>query len=156
MQCLVVFAIISAAATSSITYPLEHSILNTPCESFGVYKLQSRCENSNSEVVGFIKAAGAVVCCSDKTRWNAKSYCAEYGAETLSVLDFNVIGGEESEIGEFPHMAAIGYETIDKDITFDCGGALISEKFVISAAHCANRKDRRPKLVRLGRVRIIN
>jgi V8-like Glu-specific endopeptidase len=59
-----------------------------------------------------------------------------------------VVGGETTKTGEFPHMAAIGYEELN-EIKFDCGGSLISEKFVLTAAHCVRRK-KPPVLVRLG------
>lgn len=37
-----------------------------------------------------------------------------------------------TEIGEFPHMAAIGYD-VEGNIEFNCGGTLISPNFVLSA-----------------------
>lgn len=46
-----------------------------------------------------------------------------------------IVGGEDARPREFPHMARIGYG--DKpNIAWLCGGSLISERFVLSAAHC--------------------
>lgn len=61
-----------------------------------------------------------------------------------------IIGGVESEPMEFPHMAAIGYGERTR-ITWACGGSLISEKFVLTAAHCLSSRDwGLAKWVRLG------
>jgi hypothetical protein len=36
-----------------------------------------------------------------------------------------VVGGVKANHDEFPHMAAIGYENLDREISFKCGGSLI-------------------------------
>lgn len=41
------------------------------------------------------------------------------------------MGGRETDLNEYPHMAAL----IDYP-NFICGGSLISDKFVLTAAHC--------------------
>jgi transmembrane serine protease 3 len=60
-----------------------------------------------------------------------------------------IVGGQTTKTGEFSHMAAIGYGDFN-EIMFACGGSLISEKFVLTAAHCLGRKSNPPVLVRLG------
>ncbi|TDG50074.1 hypothetical protein AWZ03_003584 [Drosophila navojoa] len=56
-------------------------------------------------------------------------------------------GGEVTKIGEFPWIVLLKYETFGRP--FLCGGSLISDRFVLTAAHCV-RESALPIAVRMG------
>lgn len=66
----------------------------------------------------------------------------EYGVAKCEQLVIPlIIGGSKADRTEFPHMAAIGFGSLTK-LTYLCGGTLISDKFVMSAAHCEKDHSR--------------
>ncbi|XP_017769950.1 PREDICTED: uncharacterized protein LOC108557798 [Nicrophorus vespilloides] len=88
----------------------------------------------------------------------AERYCDHVIDELreLYEADYPVVGGEIALSEEFPHMAALGFKVGDK-IVWGCGGSLISDKFVLTAAHCIINKDfGEVKNVRLGDVDLMN
>lgn len=60
-----------------------------------------------------------------------------------------IVGGERARVGEFPHQALLGYPSDNNKIEFKCGGSLISNRFVLTAAHCLKGNDL-PTVVRLA------
>ncbi|KAJ8942836.1 hypothetical protein NQ318_022851 [Aromia moschata] len=60
-----------------------------------------------------------------------------------------IVGGTNAKWKEFPHMALLGYE-MDDETEWACGGSLISEDYVLTAAHCIKGDLGEPSSVRLG------
>lgn len=69
-----------------------------------------------------------------------------------STLTFHILGGEATNLGDFPHMAAIGYPSDETGVSWKCGGSLVAENFILTAAHCLTREQ--PNVVRLGQVNL--
>ncbi|XP_037068009.1 clotting factor B-like isoform X2 [Pollicipes pollicipes] len=58
-----------------------------------------------------------------------------------------IIGGRIAEPNAWPWLAALGYEFTENKIEFFCGGALLTDQHVLTAAHCIKPEL---KTVRLG------
>ncbi|XP_055641759.1 serine protease 53-like isoform X2 [Toxorhynchites rutilus septentrionalis] len=75
-----------------------------------------------------------------------------YSEDVSSALGFFILGGLRAFRSEYPHMAAIGWTNrYTRRVEYNCGGSLISSRFVITAGHCG-RSDEGvpPDVVRLG------
>lgn len=98
---------------------------------------------------GFI-GRSQIVCCYESSF--EKALCGKVNVNTSPNLDNKIISGERAQVQEFPFQVALGYKSLDGNVTFDCGGSIIANNIILTAAHCANKRDTLPVTVRLGRV----
>ncbi|XP_011341349.1 serine protease snake isoform X2 [Ooceraea biroi] len=65
-----------------------------------------------------------------------------------------IVGGVRAKPAEFPHMAVIGFNK-GGDVFWHCGGSIISENFILTAAHCLESPDNGPATkVRAGLINL--
>jgi hypothetical protein len=69
-------------------------------------------------------------------------YSAECGTTNAPDCRARVVGGCVSKVGAWPWMVAI-YINKNKGFTFSCGGTLIDDCWVLTAAHCFGSPGRR-------------
>lgn len=87
----------------------------------------------------------------------AREYCKEFGWKPeVKSQQSKVKGFRAAEIGQFPTIAALySVNKIDglKESRYICVGSLISDKFIVTAAHCMKRtRGLEGYFARLGRV----
>lgn len=100
------------------------------------------------------KSRGKVtVCCptisEEMCRKHSREATLASRFESIEAGD-RIINGSVAKLGEFPHFAVLGYGDIRSfEITWQCGGTLISKDYVLTAAHCLS-KNYLPIVVQLG------
>lgn len=174
LRALFCSMILTSIDAGVVFYPFT-AAYNETCSTRGdkgIYTTKKNCAQANllSRVgrENEIKYAGVdvelnefVVCCDPRVIMvsttasrlsDSEEHCHDY-CRTDYVVDEHIIGGVNATVGEFMHMAAIGYFNDETtQIDFNCGGVLLNEKFVLTAAHCTNKVFDTPYMVRLGRV----
>ncbi|CAH1374591.1 serine protease snake-like isoform X2 [Tenebrio molitor] len=82
------------------------------------------------------------------TRKHKKVSVSECGIVSVPLI----IGGTAASDKEFPHMAVIGFGgSPHAELSWDCGGSLISDLYILTAAHCLESRHLGPsQKVRLG------
>ncbi|XP_069975909.1 CLIP domain-containing serine protease B4 [Penaeus vannamei] len=109
------------------------------------------------EATCFVRNRVPMVCCPSTTTTETPTL------PTKSLLPENcghsahlnrIIGGEVAPLDAYPWKAVLGYRDIGlPGIEFLCGGSVINERYVLTAAHCVDPGTlgtRRLEVVRLG------
>ena len=74
--------------------------------------------------------------------WDLFMTCADYPDQSD-----RIVGGENARIGEFPWMAGLANKGTNSPF---CGGTLLLERFVITAAHCIEYENPEYVVIILG------
>ncbi|XP_058823603.1 CLIP domain-containing serine protease B4-like [Topomyia yanbarensis] len=94
------------------------------------YLKKSNCGMMNS---------GRAVCCPFpkmlKARFDAPATLPAVGICGID-SGSRIVGGEVAQLDEYPWLARIQYYKSNKRFGFHCGGVLVNERYVLTAAHC--------------------
>ena len=96
-----------------------------------------------------------LICCSKDDLETFKPYVPS--RESLKTLEYSecvnrylvhrsnhykkklfLLNGKTVFEGEFPNMVAIGWTQSDKSVEYNCGGSIITNLFIVTAAHCSS------------------
>ncbi|KAL9878228.1 serine protease snake-like [Glossina fuscipes] len=108
-----------------------------------IYFYRDECE----EIDGVLQ-----ICCSKAQMTVNETAIATARGATCPVRYKTIANNSTSKQREYPFMYALGWQSKGDNITikYNCGVALISANFAITAAHCLHDEEGSPTLLRAG------
>ncbi|CAG0914407.1 unnamed protein product [Notodromas monacha] len=125
------FTIVSCENNGSGFFPLS-SRNKTECLQNGTrYKIGTRVSYECDDF--YVLRGDAWRVCDNTGNWNGRTPFCESDCGKRYIATELVLGGNVSLAGQWPWMAALFQISLNEIV---CGGALIKEKWVLTAAHC--------------------
>ncbi|CAH1405897.1 unnamed protein product [Nezara viridula] len=153
-----------AAVNSDILHLKEGAECKTLDGSRGTCTQRSQCLTIEDimrvrSVICSFKGFELIICCPPKVTARViqgnkvEQYCTQLNHRYQNIQEVNkVLGGRESAPRTHTYMVLIGYKTTKE---WRCGGTLITESYVLSAAHCSHPYELGPaRWARLGELDI--
>ncbi|GJQ81839.1 hypothetical protein Trydic_g9868 [Trypoxylus dichotomus] len=171
MKTIVVIITLCSTIFAAVVYDLDigdkcgpnnenECVLVTACSETSEQLKRGR--TRNWERCGF-QGGTEIVCCErnklkarDPVRYTpAVAACESYSELYTTKKKPFIINGANASLGDFPYIASLHIKGVEPGQTKwgECSGSLISETFVVTAAHCVVRVDNKePVMVRLGKI----
>jgi len=106
-------------------------------------------------MIKLLSVAVAIFCFAINTLQEAENFfhnkCETYQRRSND-FPVNVNDRRRAAVGEFPSLVALGNKNEENSYDFYCGGFLITENFVVTAARCATSKISPITIARFGKV----
>ncbi|KRT80412.1 Trypsin [Oryctes borbonicus] len=150
---LFVMNIYTAIGQRSCTTPNGELALCVSLQSCNIFYDYILAPNRNAEIDSYLVASKCgvdskgypLVCCGSDTKFQPtlpdRTKCGYQE-------DFKVLGGEDTDLSEFPWLTLLQQTTTFGVKKWACGGSLISTRYVLTAAHCSGTN--KLTLARLG------
>ncbi|XP_036344727.1 serine protease snake-like isoform X1 [Rhagoletis pomonella] len=135
----------------------ENQLCLTPRNRIGTYltratylTLSEKYQNLCLGICNYNKTTELICCATQDVPADKRisQVQCEYDHRDLGFIF--IVHGTVARANEFPFMAAIGWRTFDNAISYQCGGTLISNRYLLTAAHCLYHSSEPPVVVRPG------
>ncbi|XP_036333586.1 serine protease grass-like [Rhagoletis pomonella] len=125
-----------------------YCLVYTECANLTQWREHHNLKTSEDVQKMFCKQDQIHVCCNyTNPYFTGVDYLSQLNPEGLALLQSvqctrpisdRVANGENAILGEYPFMALLRYDGAKRP--YLCGGSLITNRFVLTAAHCITRK----------------